>query len=208
MRRREFITLVGGAAAAWPIAARGQQRERVRRIGVLSPFAADDAEGNARITAFAQALAQLGWTFGQNVRIDYRWGPGTAETMRKYAAELVALASDVILASTSAAVAPLVETNRAVPIVFAAVADPVAAGYVESLARLGGNTAGFTAFAISAKWLELIKDIALSVTRAICGIPPQPPGLLTSDGRLAGTVAENPQMEALGQERACSANPT
>jgi putative ABC transport system substrate-binding protein len=168
MRRRQFITLVGGAAAAWPIAARGQQRERVRRIGVLTPFAADDAEGNARLTAFAQALAQLGWTVGQNVRIDYRWGPGNAETMRKHAAELIALAPDVILASTSAAVAPLLEASRAVPIVFAGVADPVAAGYVESLARPGGNATGFTIFenSFSGKFLELLKDVAPRVTRA------------------------------------------
>src|SRR6516164_1417186 len=108
-KRREFITLLGGVAAAWPLAARAQQTGRLRRIGVLTPFAADDAEGHARLTAFAQALQQSGWTVGQNVQIDYRWGPGNAETMRKYAAELVALAPDVILATSSAAVVPLLE---------------------------------------------------------------------------------------------------
>src|SRR5215467_10191770 len=162
MKRREFITLLGGAAAAWPFAARAQQRERMRRIGFLTPYAADDAEGLARHTAFTQALQQLGWTVGQNVRIDYRWGPGSAETLRKPAAELVALAPDVILASTSSAVVPLLEASRTVPIVFAAVADPVAAGYVESLARPGGNATGFTVYeyASSGKGLELLKEVA------------------------------------------------
>src|SRR6516225_1971566 len=135
MNRREFITLLGGAAVAWPLVAGAQQTRAVRRIGVLTPYPADDAEGHARLTAFAQALQQSGWTVGQNVRIDYRWGPGNAETMRKYATELVALAPDVILAVTSVALAPLLEASRIVPIVFALVADPVAAGYVESLAR-------------------------------------------------------------------------
>jgi putative ABC transport system substrate-binding protein len=167
MRRREFITLIGGAAA-WPLAVRAQQPERMRRIGVLTPFPADDAEGHARLTAFAQALQQAGWTVGQNVRIDYRWGPGNAETMRKYATELVALGPDVVLASTSAAVPPLLEASRTVPIVFAGVADPVAAGFVESLARPGGNATGFTVYeySISGKWLELLKEVAPRVTRA------------------------------------------
>jgi putative tryptophan/tyrosine transport system substrate-binding protein len=118
MRRREFISLLGGAAAACPLAARAQQ-PRMRRIGVLTPFPADDAEGHARLTAFAQALQQLGWTVGQNVHIDYRWGPGNAEAMRRYASELIALAPDVVLASSSAAVPPLLEASRTVPIVFA-----------------------------------------------------------------------------------------
>jgi putative tryptophan/tyrosine transport system substrate-binding protein len=167
MHRRKLIKLVG-SAAAWPLTAHAQQRERMRRIGVLTPYSGDDAEANAWLTAFAQALAQLGWTVGQNVRIDYRWGPGNAETMRKHAAELIALAPDVILASTSAAVAPLLEASRTVPIVFAGVADPVAAGYVESLARPGGNATGFTLweYSISGKWLELLKEVAPRVTRA------------------------------------------
>ena len=169
LKRRDFITLLGGAVATWPLAARAQQQpDRVRRIGVLTPYPADDAEGHARLTAFAHALQQSGWTLGQNVRIGYRWGPGNAETMRKYATELVALGPDVILASTTAAVAPLLEASRTVPIVFAAVADPVAAGFVESLARPGGNATGFTVYeyAISGKWLELLKEVAPRVTRA------------------------------------------
>ena len=166
MKRRTFISLLG-SAVAWPLAARAQQPGRLRRIGVLTPFAADDAEGHARLTAFAQALQQSGWTVGQNVQIDYRWGPGNAETMRKYAADLVALAPDVILATSSAAVAPLLEVSRTVPIVFAGIADAVGAGYVESLARPGGNATGFTIYeySISGKWLELLKEAAPRVTR-------------------------------------------
>ena len=168
MKRREFITLLGGAAAAWPLAARAQQPDRVRRIGVLTPFAADDAEGHARLTAFAQGLQQLGWTVGQNIRIDYRWGDGKAETLRKYAGELVALAPEVILATSSTAVAPLLQATPTVPIVLAGVADPVGAGYVESLARPGGNVTGFTILegSVAGKWLELLKEIAPSVSRA------------------------------------------
>jgi ABC-type uncharacterized transport system substrate-binding protein len=167
MNRREFISMVGGAVAAWPVTARGQQRDRMRRVGVLTPFAADDAEGQARITAFAQALQQAGWTLGQNLRLDYRWGDGKAETMRKYAAELTALAPDVILANSSAAVSALAQATPTVPIVFAAVADPVGAGYVESLARPGGNATGFTAleYAFAGKWLELMKEVAPRITR-------------------------------------------
>src|SRR5215471_12904300 len=140
----------------------------MRRVGVLTPLPADDAEGHAWLTAFTQALQQSGWTVGQNVRIDYRWGPGNPATMRKYAIELVALEPDVILAITSAAVSPLLEASRNVPIVFAIVADPVAAGYVESLARPGGNATGFTLFeySTSGKWLELLKEIAPRVKRA------------------------------------------
>ena len=165
--RREFIALLGGAAA-WPLAARAQQPSRMRRIGVLTPFPADDAEGHARLTAFTQALQQSGWTVGQNVRIDYRWGPGNPATMRKHATELVALEPDVVLALTTAAVGPLLEASRTVPIVFATVADPVAAGYVETLARPGGNATGFTPYeySISGKWLELLKEVAPRVTRA------------------------------------------
>jgi len=168
MKRREFISLLGGAAAAWPLAARAQQPRRMRRIGVLTPFPADDAEGHARLTAFTQALQQSGWTVGQNVRIDYRWGPGNPATMRKHATELVALEPDVVLALTTAAVGPLLEASRTVPIVFVTVADPVGAGFVETLARPGGNATGFTPYeySISGKWLELLKEIAPRVTRA------------------------------------------
>ena len=167
MRRRGFITLIGGAVAAWPIMVRGQPTEPMRRVGVLSPWAATDAEGQQRVAAFAQTLQQLGWTVGRNVRIDYRFSDGKADTTRKYAAELVALEPDVILALSSAAIAPLLETTRAVPIVFAGVADPVAAGYVDSLARPGGNATGFTVYeySIGGKWLELLKEIAPDVKR-------------------------------------------
>jgi putative ABC transport system substrate-binding protein len=167
MRRRDFISLLSGAAVSWPLAARAQQGERMRRIGVLMNLAADDPEGQTRITAFVQGLQQLGWTEGHNVRIDYRWGAGDAEHFRRYAAELVALAPDVILASNIPVVLALQQATRTVPIVFAAVTDPVGAGLVASLARPGGNTTGFTLFefGISAKWLELLKDIAPGVTR-------------------------------------------
>jgi putative tryptophan/tyrosine transport system substrate-binding protein len=168
IRRRDFITLLGCAAAAWPLAARAQQGERMRRIGVLTAIAADDPEGQARLTAFVQGLQQLGWTVGQNVRVDYRWGGSNADDNRKYAAELVALAPDVILAHSSASVAPLLLATRTVPLVFTIVADPVGAGFVESLARPGGNATGFTNFeySIAGKWLELLKEIAPGVTRA------------------------------------------
>jgi putative ABC transport system substrate-binding protein len=166
VKRREFIALLGGATA-WPLAARAQQPNRMRRIGVLTPNPADEAEGHARLTAFAQALQQSGWAVGQNVQIDYRWGDGKPATMRKYATELIALAPDVILASSSASLAPLLEATRTVPIVFAGVGDPVAAGYVESLARPGGNATGFTVYeySIGGKWLELLKEVAPRVTR-------------------------------------------
>jgi putative tryptophan/tyrosine transport system substrate-binding protein len=166
MRRREFISLLGGAAA-WPLAARAQQGERMRRIGVLMAMTADDPESAPRLASFAQGLQQSGWTIGQNVRVDYRWGGGSPDNMRKYAAELVALIPDVILAHSSAAVAPLLQATRSIPIVFTAVSDPVGAGYVDSLARPGGNATGFLAYeySLGAKWLELLKEIAPRVTR-------------------------------------------
>ena len=168
MRRREFITLLGGAAAAWPLAARAQQAERVRRIGVLMNLSADDPEGQARLAAFLQGLQQAGWSVGGNIRIDYRWGAGDAELFRKYAAELVALAPDVFLASGNPSVTALQQATRSVPIVFAPIADPVASGFVESLARPGGNITGFSAFeySISGKWLELLKELSPRVSRA------------------------------------------
>jgi len=166
MRRREFISLLGGAAA-WPLAARAQQSEQVRRVGMLIGQAADDVDGKARLAAFVQGLQQLGWTDGRNVRIDTRWGGGDADRMRRYAAELVALAPDVILAGGTAAVGILLQATRTVPIVFASVADPVGAGYVDSVARPGGNATGFLLFeyGTSGKWLELLKEIAPGVTR-------------------------------------------
>jgi putative ABC transport system substrate-binding protein len=169
MRRREFICLIGGSAAAtWPLAARAQQPARpVRLIGVLMNYAETDPVSQSLVAAFAQGLQQLGWTIGQNVLVNYRWGGGDAEARRKHAAELVALAPDVILAHSSAALAPLLQVTRTVPIVFTVVADPVGAGYVEGLARPGGNATGFTNFeyGIAGKWLELLKEIAPGVTR-------------------------------------------
>jgi putative ABC transport system substrate-binding protein len=168
MRRRDFIRAISSAVAAWPIAARAQQPERVRRIGVLMPGTADDAELKARIGAFQQGLRELGWTDGRNVRIDVRWGAGDADRIRSSAAELVALAPDVILTVASSAIGALLQATRTVPIVFANVADPVGAGYVDSLARPGGNVTGFLLFeyGIAGKWLELLKQIAPAVTRA------------------------------------------
>jgi putative tryptophan/tyrosine transport system substrate-binding protein len=168
-RRREFITLIGGAAVARPLAARAQQPERVPRIGVLMASAADDPENQARMAAFLQGLAQLGWTDGRNVRIDTRWATTNADDLRRHAAELVALAPDVLVAATgTATVAPLLQATRAVPIVFVAVVDPVGAGFVASLARPGGNATGFLMFeyGLSGKWLELLKQVAPGVTRA------------------------------------------
>ena len=166
MKRRAFIALIGGAAVAWPRAARAQQTDRVRRIGLFMNLAADDPEGQARNTAFVQALQQLGWTEGRNARIDTRWGTDAGST-RKYAAELVALDPDVILATASTATSALQQMTRTVPIVFVTVIDPVGAGYVESLARPGGNLTGFSLFeyGLSGKWLELLKEIAPGVTR-------------------------------------------
>jgi len=164
--RRKFLATLGGAAAAWPLAARAQQTERIRRIGVLMNLAADDPESSARLTAFVQGLQELGWTDGRNVRIDTRWGAGDAELIRRYAVELVALSPDIILAS-GAGMYALQQVTREVPIVFVLVPDPVGAGIVLSLARPGGNATGFTPYeyGISAKWLELLKEIAPRVMR-------------------------------------------
>jgi putative tryptophan/tyrosine transport system substrate-binding protein len=167
MRRREFITFLGGAASAWPLAARAQQGERMRRVGVLMNLAEGDSEGQARVAAFREALRKLGWTEGREVQIDYRWFAGDPDRARAYAAELVKLKPDVIFAAASSSLAPLQRETRSVPIVFAQVADPVAAGFVASMARPGGNITGFAQFeyAIGAKWLELLKQIAPQVTR-------------------------------------------
>jgi ABC-type uncharacterized transport system substrate-binding protein len=168
MRRREFITLLGGAAAAWPLAARAQQRERMRRIGVLMPYTATDPQMQIRNAAFLQGLQQLGWTVGQNVQIDYRWSAGNMDDTRKYAVELVALSPDVIFAPGTASLGPLLQATRSIPIVFALVTDPVGSGFVNSLARPGGNVTGLTTYdyGIGAKWLEVLKEIAPSATRA------------------------------------------
>jgi putative ABC transport system substrate-binding protein len=167
MKRRKFIALIGGAAATWPLATHAQQSERMRHVGVLMPLAADDPQGQARIAAFQQGLQQSGWTNGRNVLIDTRWTRGNADDIRKYAAELATLAPDIILATGSASTGPLLQATRIVPIVFVIVPDPVGAGFVDSLARPGGNATGFTSFeyGIGAKWVELLKEIAPRVTR-------------------------------------------
>jgi putative ABC transport system substrate-binding protein len=169
LRRREFISLLGSAAAAWPLAARAEQPGGMRRIGVLMASAADDSENQARMAAFLQGLAQLGWTDGRNVRIDARWATTNADDLRRHAAELAALAPDVLVAATgTATLAPLLQATRTVPIVFVTVIDPVGAGFVASLARPGGNATGFTMleYGLSGKWLELLKEIAPRMTRA------------------------------------------
>jgi putative ABC transport system substrate-binding protein len=168
MRRREFISLFGGAVAAWPLITRAQQGERMRRIGVLLPATADDTHYQIWLGAFLQGLAQAGWNIGQNVRIDIRWATASADAVRKNAAELAALAPDVIFGPGASTVGPLLQATRTVPIVFAVVADPVGAGFVNNLARPGGNVTGFMAFeySISGKWLELLKQIFPTLTRA------------------------------------------
>jgi putative tryptophan/tyrosine transport system substrate-binding protein len=168
MQRRDFITLIGGAAVAWPVAARAQQNEPKRRVGVLGGLAADDAEGQDRIAAFEQGLRQSGWINGRNLQIDYRRGAGDTGSTRRYADELIALGPDVILASGGTVVGALLQATRTVPIVFTQTPDPVAAGFVASLARPGGNATGFTTseYGMSGKWLELLKEIAPGVNRA------------------------------------------
>ncbi len=166
MKRREFITLIGGAAAAWPLAARAQQGDRMRRIAVLMNV--DNADQRINYAAFLQVLQQLGWTDGRNVRIDTRWAGGHASEIRNYAAEMVALTPDVIVATGTAALPSILQATRTVPIVFVNVADPVGAGFIDSMARPGGNATGFVQFeyTLSGKWLELLKQIAPGVTRA------------------------------------------
>ncbi len=166
--RREFISALGGAVVSWPITARAQQPERMRRIGVLMALAADDPQGQARLVAFVQALQESGWTDRRNVRIDTRWAAGDADRFRRYAAELIALAPDVILASGGTGAGALLQATRTVPIVFTQTNDPVGAGYVDSLARPGGNATGFTnmEYGMSGKYLELLKEIAPDMARA------------------------------------------
>ena len=168
MRRREFITGLSGAAAAWPFTARAQQTDRVRRIGVLMNTTADNAEGHAGVTAFQQVLQQLGWTDGHNMQIDTRWGENDVDRDNRYAAELVGLAPDIVLGSGTVSVTALQRITRTLPIVFVQVSDPVGAGLVDTLARPGGNVTGFMNFeySLSGKWLELLKQIAPRVTRA------------------------------------------
>jgi putative ABC transport system substrate-binding protein len=194
MRRREFVTLLGGAAAAWPLAARAQQGERVRRIGVLMASAADDSESQARMAAFLQGLAQLGWTIGRNLRIDTRWATTDADDIRRHAAELAALAPDVLVAATgTVTVAPLLQATRTVPIVFVQVIDPVGAGFVVSLARPGGNATGFTTYeyGMSGKWLELLKEIAPGMARAAVL---RDPAIASGIGQFAAAQAVAPSL--------------
>ena len=167
MNKRKFITLVSGAAAAWPLAAHAQQTERVRRIGVLMNFPSNDTEGQARLAAFTQAMSKLGWTGGDNLRTEVRWAADDVDRYRRYSEELVAPPSDVLVASGSQSVAALQRVTRSIPIVFANVIDPVGAGFIASLARPGGNATGFTAFeySIGGKWLELLKEFAPNVIR-------------------------------------------
>jgi putative ABC transport system substrate-binding protein len=181
IERRKFLATLGGAAA-WPLAAHAQQPKRMRRIGVLMTQAEDDPEGQTRLLALAQGLQESGWTIGRNVRIDTRWGQGDAERYRRYAAELVALAPDVILVNGPAALAQLQQATRSVPILFVNVVDPVGAGFVASVARPGGNATGFmlSEYSTSGKWLELLKEIAPRVTRAA----------IIRDPTLTATVAQ------------------
>ncbi len=168
MRRRDFITLLGGAAATWPFAARAQQPEPMRRIGILTGIAGEDAQTKVRVTAFLQELQKLGWTEGRNLRIDLRGGAGNVADTRKYARELVALAPDVILASGATPVALLLEATHTVPIVFTIVVDPMGAGFIEKLSRPGGNATGYMMFdySLSGKWVEFLKQVAPGVTQA------------------------------------------
>jgi putative tryptophan/tyrosine transport system substrate-binding protein len=180
MRRRDFFGVLGGAAAAWPVVARGQQGESVRQIGIILPAASDNAEFQTRLAAFHQALEQSGWIIGRNVRIDTRWATANAADIRRHVAELVALTPDVILAHASTTVGPLLQATRTVPVVFPVASDPVAAGFVDSLSRPGGNATGFMDFeyGMAAKWLELLKQIAPDMTRVAVlrdpGIPTGP----------------------------------
>jgi len=179
MRRRQFIRFVGAVVAAWPLAARAQQFEQIRRVGVLMNRAEDDPDGQARLTAFVQGLQQLGWVDGRNVRIDVRWGEDKIDRERKYAAELLALAPDIVMASGSPSVMALQHLSSTLPIVFAAVVDPVGAGFVDSLARPGGNATGFMIYeySLGGKWLELLKQVAPNVARvAVLRDPNVPSG--------------------------------
>jgi len=178
--RRELLAALGGAAASWPLAARAQQPQRMRRLGVLSALLEDDPESVARRAVFEQALQALGWTAGRNLRIDYRWTGNDRAVIQKFATELVALAPDVILTSGNFIMAPMLQAARTIPIVFTQVIDPVGSGFVESMARPGGNVTGFTQFeySLAGKWLELLKEIAPRVTRvAVLRDPTRGPGI-------------------------------
>ena len=217
MGRREFIALLGSGIAAWPLAAHAQQPTgRMRRIGVLMNLAPDDAEGQARLAAFLQGLQEAGWAVGRNAQVDIRWAGGSAEQMRKQVTEMVALAPDVILASSPQVVTPLRDATLTIPIVFVAVVDPVASGFVDSVARPGGNATGFGAadYSTSAKWLELLKDIAPQVARVAVLYHPRNPGGLPMFTAIqvvapmlqvelsAAAVRDAPEITPLRQSRA------
>ena len=193
MRRREFITLLGGAVAAWPLAARAQESERVRRIGVLTSSSMQDLATQARFAALQQGLQQLGWTDGHNLRIDYRWAAGDADNLHRYAGELVKLGPDVIVANGSAVVALLLQATRAVPIVFTDVPDPIGAGFVDGMAKPGHNVTGFMLFeyGMSGKWLELLKQIAPDVTQVAVL---RDPSMTAGVGQFAAIQAVAPLM--------------
>ena len=196
MQRREFILALGGAAASWPLTARAQQREPMRRIGILLPAAADDPAWQARVGAFLQGLGQLGWAIGRNLQIDTRWATTNAAEIRRHAAELAALAPDVILAGGTSSLGPLLQATRTVPIVFAIVFDPVGSGYVDSLARPGGNATGFMNFeySIGGKWLELLKEIAPGMTR-VAVLRDTTQGFTTSQFAVIQAVAPSLRVE-------------
>src|SRR5262245_33401061 len=191
--RREFVALLGSAAAAWPLAARAQSGARMRRVGLLTNLTQEDSEGLARDEAFVQGLRQLGWTEGDNLRIDRRWTDGDAERARQYATELVALAPDVILTTGSAGLIPLLQVTRTIPIVLTIVPDPVGAGFVDSLARPGGNATGFVQFefGLTSKWLELLKEVAPEVTRVAVL---REPGLTAAIAQFAALQAVAPSL--------------
>src|SRR4051812_25073705 len=194
MRRREFLGFLGVATAAWSVEARAQQPQRMRRIGVLVASAADDSQYQIFVGAFLQSLAQLDWIDGRNVQIDLRWATSKEDELRRHAAELAALAPDVLVAATgTATAAPLLQATRTVPIVFVQVIDPVGAGFVASLAQPGGNATGFTSFeyGLSGKWLELLKEISPGVTRAAVL---RDPGIASGIGQLATVQAMAPSL--------------
>jgi len=199
IRRRQFITLLSGTAAAWPLGARAQQGERVRRIGVLLPATADDQEFQAWVGAFLQGLAQLGWIIGRNLRVEMRWAGNKVDDIRRHTAELIAIVPDAVLAHGASTVRPLLQATRAIPIVFPIVGDPVAAGFVASLARPGGNATGFmtTEYSFSGKRLELLKEIAPSVTRVV---------VLRDDTQGSG-VSEFAVVQAMAPSLKLEANP-
>jgi ABC-type uncharacterized transport system substrate-binding protein len=193
--RREFIVLLGGAAVAWPLAARAQQGERMRRIGVLMNTGADEPESQARLAAFMQGLQELGWAVGRNMRIDHRWSQGDVARLRKDATELVALGPEVILAGVGATTPTLQQATRTVPIVMAQGIDPVGAGYVESLARPGTNITGFIQFeySLAGKWMELLKEVAPGVTRV--GVLREPGAAAVGQWAMIQAVAQSSGVE-------------